>query len=282
MIKTETVLKPNKIENSEIGVLLFKSENFSELLLEKPMIDWVKDAVLSYKTKVVKFNPELSEFSQIKSNLMQTKYMVVLYSFNPLITAKNLQLSIDYATLRGETIIKLPFGYVFNVDYFKNINEIKEPLKFCADASEFLKIDSPSSVGYAAEVLSHRIINDLILNGVNIINPSGVVVNAYVKIEAGATIYSFNTFSGKTVIKSGAILKEGNTITNSEIGNNVAIANSIISNSKIGADTVVFPFNTIENKCNIGAGCTIKSYNKLNNVKVGKNTVIESFNDIGN
>ena len=282
MIKTETILKPNKIEKTDVGVLLFKTENSNTLLLEKPMLDWVKDAVKEYKTKVVLVDPEKSEFDQIKANLMPVKYLIVLYSFNPLLTKNNVELCLDYATLRGETLVKLPFGYVLNVAYFQNLVEIKEPLAFSADASEFLKIDSPESVGYATEVLSHRVLQNLIYNGVTIINPANVVVNAYASVEAGVTIYPFNTISGTTQVKSGAILKEGNTITNSEIGANVVLANSIVSNSKIGADTVVFPFNTIENQCNIGAGCTIKSYNKLNNVKVGKNTTIESFNDIGN
>ena len=282
MIKTETILKPNKIEKADVGDLLFKTENSNTLLLEKPMLDWVKDAVKEYKTKVVKYNSEQSEFDQIKANLIPVKYLNVVYSFNPLLTAKNVELCLDYATLRGETLVKLPFGYVLNVAYFQNLMEIKEPLTFSADASEFLKIDSPESVGYATEVLSHRILQNLIYNGVNIINPNSVVVNAYVSVEPGATIYPLNTLSGKTVIKTGAVLKEGNTITNSEIGANSVLANSIVSNSKIGADVVVFPFNTIENKCNIASGCTIKSYNKLNNVKIGKNTTIESFNDIGN
>lgn len=282
MIKTETILKPNKIENSELSVLIFKCENADVCLLEKTMLNWVKDAVSAYETHVVNFNPNKPEFNQIKSNLAKTKYMLVLYSFNPLLTTKNINLCIDYAVLRGETLVKLPFGYVFETNYFNGLTEIKEPLVFNADASEFLKISSQTEIGYATEVLSRRILQNLILNGVNIINPASVVINANCKVEKNVTIYPFNTLSGKTIIKSGAILKEGNTITNSEISENVAVANSIISNSKIGADSVIFPFNTIENKSVIGANCVIKSYNKLNNVKVGDNTSIESFNDIGN
>lgn len=282
MIKTETLLNITQIQKSDLSVLIFKCENHNELLLEKTMLNWVKDAVLGYQTKIVDYKPNVAELTQIKNNLAKTKYMLVLYSFNPLLTTKNLELCIDYAVLRGETLVKLPYGYVFETNYLKKLTEIKEPLVFNADASEFLKISSQTEIGYATEVLSRRILQNLILNGVTINNPASVVVNAYVKVEPNVTIYPFNTLSGETIVKSGAILKEGNTITNSEIGNNVAVANSIVSNSTICSDTVIFPFNTIENKSFVGCNCVIKSYNKLSNVKIEDNTTLESFNDIGN
>ncbi len=281
LIKTETVLQTDINLKKDISVLIFTDDNYLVTLLEKTMLNWVESAVEGYSVKVVKFNEKQTEISQIKKNLAKTKYMLVLYSFNPLLTNKNLAVCLDYLILKDENLIKLPFGYVFKTEYFKKVKEIKEPLLFSGDKSEFLKISSEAEIGYAAEVLQRRIINNHILNGVKFLNPQSVVVNANVLIEPNVTIYSFNTLSGETHIKKGAILKEGNTIINSEIGANTAVANSIITDSTISSNSVIFPFNTIEQNSFIGANCVIKSYNKIVNACINENTTVESFNDIG-
>lgn len=282
LIKTETVLKTNIINNGDVGVLIFCDENSNVQLLERSMIKWVECAVQNYLVKSIQLQDNKSEFQQIKRNLLKIKYTIVLYSFNPLLTQKNIELCLDYLVCRGDKLIKLPFGYVFETDYFKKLSEIKEPVLFSADASEFLKISDQTQIGYAVEVLQRRIIQNLIFNNVQLINPQNIVVNANVVVESGVTIYPFNTLCGETVIKQNAILKEGNTISNSEIGANSAIANSIISDSTIASNVVIFPFNTIENNSFIGTNCVVKSYNKINNGYIGDNTTIESFNDIGN
>ena len=281
MIKTETVLQTDINLKNEVSVLIFTFDNCFVPLLEKSMLNWVEDSVNGYNVKTVKFNEKQTELSQIKKNLAKTKYMLVLYSFNPLLTKQNLEVCLDYLIYKDENLIKLPYGYAFKTEYLKKIKEIKEELLFGGDKSEFLKISTEAEMGYATEVLQRRIINDLILKGVKFLNPQSVVINANVLIEPNVTIYSFNTLSGETHIKTGAILKEGNTITNSEIGANTAVANSIITDSTISSNSVIFPFNTIEQNSFIGANCVIKSYNKIINACINENTTIESFNDIG-
>ena len=117
-------------------------------------------------------------------------------------------------------------------------------------------------------------------NGVDIISPENVVINAFVKIEPKVTIYPFNTLSGDTYIGGGTILKENNNIVDSTIGNNCVVASSNVKESSIGEDCIIFPYNTI-NKCHIGKSCTIKSHNNLTFSKIGNNVTIDSFNNIG-
>ncbi len=281
MIKTELETEKESITSNNVSVILFKCETAEQPILEKKQIDWVKDAVCEFDVNIVLFDANKSELEQIKSNLKDGKYTIVLYSFNPLLTQKNVNLCLDYLLFRQEKLIKLTYGYIFETDYLKTINEIKEPVLFSGDASDFLKIESVQEFGYATEVLQHRILHNLINNGVNIVNPTNTVINAFVKIEKGATIYPFNTLIGETEILKNAVLKEGNTISNSFIGAETIIANSIVTDSTISSNCVVFPFNTIENGTFIGNNCTIKSYNKISCAKIEDDSVIESFNNIG-
>lgn len=281
MIKT--LVKPliSTNDNIDLEVLIFKTKFSDVKILEKPMIDWVKDCVLNYKTTIQNFNEKKNELEQIKMFKPKSRFLLVLYSFNPLLTKNNIDLCVDYLVLKGEKMVKLPFGYIFETEYLKTLTQIKEPLMFSADGSEFLKIESEQEVGYAAEVLQRRIITNFINMGVKFINPQNIVINAYVKLQKGAVIYPFNTLSGNTIVCEGATLKEGNTIINSEIGKNAVVANSVIKDSTICSNCIVFPFNTIENNTFVGANSTIKSYNKINNSYIGENSTIESFNDIG-
>ena len=281
MIKAELETKKEELISNDVSVILFKCETADKPILEKKQIDWVNDAVCGFNVNVVSFNNSVSEFEQIKANLPESKYTIVLYSFNPLLTQKNVNLCLDYLLFRQEKLIKLTYGYIFQTDYLKTINEIKEPVLFSGDASDFLKIESVQEFGYATEVLQHRILHNLINNGVNIANPANTVVNAFVKVESGATIYPFNTLMGETEILKNAVLKEGNTILNSTIGEDTIVANSIITNSTVSSNCVVFPFNTIENGSFVGVNCTIKSYNKISCAKIDDNSVVESFNNIG-
>ena len=282
MIETKPEMLETKNSNVSLNVIVFKHQNSNEKLLEKTMLNWVCDAVKKYETIVVEYNKEIPELSQIQNNLRESNFTLILHSFNPLITEKNIDLCIDYLVLRKEKLIKLPFGFVCETNYIKSLTEIKEPVLFGGDASEFLKIESSEEMEYATEVLQRRIIKNLTQKGVKIVNPTNVVINANVCVESDVTIFPFNNLCGNTIIKKNTVLKEGNTITNSEIGSNCVVANSIISNSTICSDCFIFPFNTIENNTFVGANCVIKSYNKINNAFIQENTKIESFNEIGN
>lgn len=281
MVETELETKKESVISNSVSVILFKCETADNLILEKKQIDWVKDAVCEFEVNVVLFDSNKSELEQIKASLKNSKYTIVLYSFNPLLTQKNVNLCLDYLTLKQEKLIKLTYGYIFETEYLKTINEIKEPVLFSGDGSDFLKIESVQEFGYATQVLQHRILHKLINNGVNIVNPANTVINAFVRVEKGATIYPFNTLIGETEIAQNAVLKEGNTISNSSIGAETIVANSIVTDSTISANCVVFPFNTIENGSFIGKNCTIKSYNKISCAKIEDDSVVESFNNIG-
>lgn len=281
MLKTELKTKMQTTKTDDVLVLIFECKTANQPILERKQIDWIKCAVSDFTTKVALFDNSVQEIDQIKQNLTDSKYTIVLYSFNPLITKSNIRLCLDYLTLKQERLIKLAYGYIFETEYFKCLTQIKEPTIFSGDASEFLKIETAQEFEYATQVLQHRILHKLINDGVNIVNPANTIINAFVTVESGATIFPFNTLMGQTEISKNAILKEGNTISNSDIGQNSIIANSVISDSTICSDCVIFPFNTIQNGTFVGCNCTIKSYNKINNAKINDNTTIESFNDIG-
>lgn len=274
MTKTQTSTK----DDINCSVIIFDCGN--PYILEKSSIQYVVDSVSGLKYSILKYDSKITELDNIKKGLDNSQYTLVLYSFNPLLTRDNIQLIIDYISLKNEKFIQLPYGAIFETDYIKDKNLIKEPLTFGGDSSQFLKISTPSEIGYATEVIKRRIIQQMLNNGVDIISPENVVINAFVKIEPKVTIYPFNTLRGDTYIGGGTILKENNNIVDSTIGNNCVVASSNVKESSIGEDCIIFPYNTI-NKCHIGKSCTIKSHNNLTFSQIGNNVTIDSFNNIG-
>ena len=121
MIKT--LVKPliSTNDNIDLEVLIFKTKFSDVKILEKPMIDWVKDCVLNYKTTIQNFNEKKNELEQIKMFKPKSRFLLVLYSFNPLLTKNNIDLCVDYLVLKGEKMVKLPFGYIFETEYLKTL-----------------------------------------------------------------------------------------------------------------------------------------------------------------
>ena len=274
-IKTKS--KMSTLEKADTSVIIIDCGTHH--ILEKSLVDWVKDSVSDKNITVVRYDKSVSEKENILNNInSKSKYTLVLYSFNPLLTKENVDLILDYLILREEKYIQLPYGCAFLTQYYIN-NSIKDPITFNGDGSQFLKVESPEELDYATEVIRKRIIVNFARKGVKFINPDTIVINAYVNIEDGVTIYPFNTLSKDTYIHKNVIIKDGNNITSSVIGVDSVIANSTITNTNIGSNCIVFPYNVIENTL-IEDNCTIKSHNTINKAKIGKNTTIESFNSI--
>lgn len=280
MIELKVEQKKINTNNLSIGVIVFNFNNNADLL-GLTCNEWLKIATLNYNTKFIDYNPKQSEEEQILNNIGAFDITVVLHAFNPLITTNDIMFYIDYLNLKNLDVVKLPFGYVFKTEYIKKTKSFKEPIYFNGIANEFLKVDSKQSFDVAYAVLKDRIINKHINNGVNFVDATNVIINYFVEIESGVTLYPFNLILGKTKILKDAIIKEGNTIENSLIGGSCVVAKSVIKNSSVGEGTIISPYNTITN-CKIENDCLIKSYNQLSNTQILEQTTLESFNDIGN
>lgn len=103
-------------------------------------------------------------------------------------------------------------------------------------------IESRTDLANAAHMMRGFINERLMENGVTIIDPFNTYIDATVQIGMDSVIYPGAIISGETSIGERTIIRANSEITNSVIGNDVEIKQSVISDSEVGDGTSVGPF----------------------------------------
>ncbi len=109
------------------------------------------------------------------------------------------------------------------------------------DHKEFLGINTKLQLSQVTKIIKNDINNNLMLNGVIILDPSTTYISPDVKIGIDTIIRPNTTISGNTTIGENCDISNS-TLTNMTINNNVTIINSICTNSSIDDNTNIGPF----------------------------------------
>lgn len=119
------------------------------------------------------------------------------------------------------------------------------------------------------------------LNGVSILNPETVTIGDDVIIEAQATIMPNTTVTGKTLIKSGAIVGPNTEVHNSTIGQYVKVQHSLVYDSIVDDYTTIGPFAHLRAHAHVGEHNRIGNFVEIKNSKTGYNTKASHLSYIG-
>lgn len=143
------------------------------------------------------------------------------------------------------------------------------------DSNEILGINTRKQQAEAEKILRSRIIDKHLTNGVTIIDPNTTFIDSEVEIAQDVTIYPFNYLEGKTKIGSNTVINQNCKIKDAVIADNVNIlSNTVIKESKVGANTNVGPFaylrpgSKVENNCKIGDFVELKKTTVKTGAKV--------------
>ena len=235
-------------------VLLYRNPNLKDFkpfykeMMGKKMCDYVLDSVKDYKTKSIACDETSSIVPLVKPMIEGYKTAIVLYSDTPLLTKETVNEILDYFAVSKLNVLKLPRGYVFDVEYIKNVDSVSDINIKKFNEEEFQPVCDAKSFSKINSILKQRILDFHLNQGVWFNDVNSCYIDADTIIEPGAKIAAFNSLKGETYIGKNVILEENNTIINSIISNNCIIKSSYIKNSKITENMVVGPFEMIEEK----------------------------------
>lgn len=159
------------------------------------------------------------------------------------------------------------------------------------NSDEIFGINSRKNLAEAAKIMNLRKLNDLMENGVTIVDPLSTWISEETEIGADTVIYPSTYIEGKNKIgKNCQIGPCAHLRGNVEIADNCKIGNFVeVKNSKIDHNTNAGHLSYIGDSelganINIGAGTITANYNPLtkvksktvlkDNVKIGSNTVL--------
>ena len=115
----------------------------------------------------------------------------------------------------------------------------------------------------------------------NFLNKNSCYIGEKVKIGNNVTIYENNHLEGDTIIGDNTILLPGNFITDSNIGKNCSIHNSVIENSIVDDGCKIGPFAHLRPNCNISKNCKIGNFVEIKKANIGENTKISHLAYVG-
>ena len=241
--------------DSDVAVIILKihhpaflgnRKSFDYSLWGKTLTEWVSLAFDTCPILELETTASSDILYTIKPYLSDKKYTAVFYADTPLLQRKNFLNIIDYVKTKRMNVCKLERGYVFVTDYLRTAEKLYSSTSANLDfKDDFLLVCDMDSLSRASTILKDRILKYHLEHGVQILDTNWTSIDADVIIGENVTIYPENILQGKTIIGDNVVLQAGNTIINSQIGDNCKIIHSVIDRSKIRDGSKIEPFSYI-------------------------------------
>ena len=149
------------------------------------------------------------------------------------------------------------------------------------DPVESIGVNDRVQLAYASEKLRERINEDLMRNGVTLIDPKNTYIDCGVKIGRDTTVYPGVILEGMTDIGSETILYQGSRIRDSKVGDHTTIENSVLLSAEVGSYSKVGPNAYLRPGTKIGDHCRIGDFVETKNAVIGDGTKISHLTYVG-
>lgn len=226
-------------------------------ILGKSMIDWVRLAVSDYNVVEVECDINSSILDTVKPHLREGKYTLILYSDTPLVTKNTISDIVTYVMSKGLKVCKLNRGYVFDTEYMKNCDKIYSLSTYSFNEQDFMPAINFAELNKITAIMQYRINEFHMNNGVQLLKPETLIIEADVVIGNNVVIYPFNELKGETVIGDNVVLYSNNSISNSIIFENSTVQHSTIDSSVIKENCKILSY------CNIYDNSLVNEGNEL-------------------
>ena len=149
------------------------------------------------------------------------------------------------------------------------------------DYQEILGINDRLQLATANDILQRRIKEKWLLAGVTLIDPTSITIDETVELFADVIIEPQTHLRGKTVIQAGSRIGPGSLIENSQLGENVTVLYSVVTDSIIQSQTLIGPYAHLRGHTEVGIGCRIGNFVELKNTQLGDRTNVAHLSYLG-
>lgn len=149
------------------------------------------------------------------------------------------------------------------------------------DVQEVQGINDRIQLAQAENVLRQRILQDLMVQGVTIMDPGNTYVDLGVKVGTDTVILPFTFLSGDTQIGNDCVIGPGCKITNCLIGHNNEIQYSVLVNSQIGNHTVIGPYAYLRPGTVLADQVKVGDFVEIKKSQIGRGSKIPHLSYVG-
>jgi bifunctional UDP-N-acetylglucosamine pyrophosphorylase/glucosamine-1-phosphate N-acetyltransferase len=131
------------------------------------------------------------------------------------------------------------------------------------DATEMVGVNSRKQLANAGKIMRLRIVEQLMQDGVTIVDPESTFIHRSVEIGRDTIIHPFTTIEGATQIGESCDIGPSVVIRDSRLGNSIAMEQSTVEHSVVEDDVRIRPFVVVGQGCTIGKGSKLNSFVEL-------------------
>lgn len=138
------------------------------------------------------------------------------------------------------------------------------------DYRDVTGINNRIELANARAIMQHRILEQHMLAGVTVVDPSSTYIDADVSVEPDAVIHPQTHLHGRTSVGRGSIIGPNTVIVNTSVGEGAQIVQSAVKDSIVGADVTIGPFAHLRGSTILEQGVHIGNFVELKNTRMGK------------
>ncbi|MFM7427687.1 MAG: bifunctional UDP-N-acetylglucosamine diphosphorylase/glucosamine-1-phosphate N-acetyltransferase GlmU [Elainella sp.] len=149
------------------------------------------------------------------------------------------------------------------------------------DHQEIFGINDRKQLAAAHGILQQRIKDNWMMAGVTLIDPDSITIDDTVQLSPDVVIEPQTHLRGQTSIGTGSRIGPGSLIENSQIGEQVTVCYSVISDSQVQANCRIGPYAHLRGHAEVGINCRIGNFVELKNASLGQKTNVAHLSYLG-
>lgn len=150
------------------------------------------------------------------------------------------------------------------------------------DNHEALGINTRVHLAEAEALMQHRILEQLMLNGVTVIDPESTYVEDSVEIGMDTVLQPNIFLRGNTTIGEECVIGPNSIITDTKIGNQCIILAAVMEKAIVEDGVDMGPFARLRKGAHLGPNVHIGNFGEVKDSYLGEGTKMGHFSYIGN
>lgn len=150
------------------------------------------------------------------------------------------------------------------------------------DNQEALGINTRVHLAEAESVMRQRILENLMMEGVTVIDPASTYVESSVRICMDTILQPNSFLRGDTVIGENCVIGPNTIITDCQVGNRCAILAVVMEKAIVEDGVDMGPFARLRKGAHLGPGVHMGNFGEVKDSYLGEGTKMGHFSYIGN
>lgn len=150
-----------------------------------------------------------------------------------------------------------------------------------AGFDETLGINTRAELAYAEGVVRRRILEEWMLKGVTVADPSNTYVSLEARIGRDTVLKPGTVIEGRTVIGENCVIGPWTLVSESTVGDGAEIRGSYVYSSLVGDGAKVGPFAHLRPGSKLKAGARVGNFSEVKNSVIGFGSKVSHLSYIG-